>query len=111
MNPATPLATIEEVLEEVDLVQIMSVNPGFGGQQFIQSQLRKIQHLKQLLHERKLEIHIAVDGGIDTRTAPQAVEAGASILVAGSSIYNNRATVRENIKALRASVNLASRRQ
>lgn len=104
LNPATPLSSIEEVLEETDLVQLMTVNPGFGGQKFIQGQTEKVKRLKKILHERGLKRNIAVDGGIDVKTAPLAVKAGATILVAGSSVYNDKGTVKENIRALRNSV-------
>lgn len=104
INPATPLVAIEEVLTSCDLVQVMTVNPGFGGQQFIHSQLDKIGRLSRLLKESELVVPIAVDGGIDTNTAPLVVEAGARVLIAGSSVYNNNATVAENIAALRGSI-------
>ena len=104
INPGTPLCVLEEVLYLCDLIQVMTVNPGFGGQPFIHGQLAKIRRLRQMLDERMLDIPIAVDGGIDPTTAPLAVEAGASVLVAGSSIYNTKASVAENIAALRASV-------
>ncbi len=104
INPSTPLSAIEEVLDLVDLIQIMTVNPGFGGQKFIHSQLGKIRRLRHILDEHGLKTPIAVDGGIDTTTAPLAVDAGARVLVAGSSIYNRKASVAQNIGALRASV-------
>lgn len=104
INPGTPLCVLEEVLDLTDLIQVMTVNPGFGGQPFIHSQVDKIRHLREMLDDRGLEIPIAVDGGIDPTTAPLVVEAGASVLVAGSSIYNSKASVAENIAALRASV-------
>ncbi len=103
LNPGTPLATIEEVLDSVDVVQVMTVNPGWGGQQFLHSQLDKIRRLRTELQTRGLNVPIAVDGGIDCRTAPQVVEAGATILVAGSSIYNRQASVQENVARLRKS--------
>jgi ribulose-phosphate 3-epimerase len=102
LNPATSLCTIEEVLDLTDVIQIMTVNPGFGGQPFIHSQLDKIRRLRTILDEHGLDTPIAVDGGIDPATAPLVVEAGATILVAGSSIYNSQASVAENIIALRA---------
>ncbi len=104
LNPATPLASIEEVLEDADLIQLMTVNPGFGGQKFIQGQTEKIKRLDQMLTKRGLKKKIAVDGGIDVTTAPLAVKAGATILVAGSSVYNARGSVMENIQALRDSL-------
>ena len=104
INPATPLGVLEEVLELADIIQVMTVNPGFGGQEFIQSQLSKISHLRQILDERGYRTPIAVDGGIDTTTAPLVVKAGATVLVAGSSIYNEKGTVAQNVAALRASI-------
>jgi len=104
INPATPLNVLEEVLDMTDFIQLMTVNPGFGGQTFIASQLDKIRRLRRMLDERGFEIPIAVDGGIDTTTAPQVVSAGATVLVAGSSVYSKGVTVAENVAALRASV-------
>lgn len=104
INPATPLNVLEEILELADIIQVMTVNPGFGGQEFIQSQLSKISHLRQILDERGYRTPIAVDGGIDTTTAPLVVKAGATVLVAGSSIYNEKGTVAQNVAALRASI-------
>lgn len=104
INPATPLSVLEEVLDLADIIQVMTVNPGFGGQEFIQSQLSKISHLRQISDERGHHTPIAVDGGIDTTTAPLVVRAGATVLVAGSSIYNEKGTVAQNVAALRASI-------
>ncbi|MDH4209276.1 MAG: ribulose-phosphate 3-epimerase [Anaerolineae bacterium] len=104
LNPSTSLCTLEEVLDLTDAIQIMTVNPGFGGQSFLQSQVEKIRRLRNMLEERGLDTPIAVDGGIDPTTAPLVVEAGATILVAGSSVYNRHASVADNIAALRASV-------
>jgi ribulose-phosphate 3-epimerase len=87
LNPATPLSTIEEVLNEVDMVLLMTVNPGFGGQKFIPSMIDKITRLKKMIDERNLKVDIQVDGGINPVTARQVVAAGANILVAGSAIY------------------------
>jgi ribulose-phosphate 3-epimerase len=104
LNPATPMEAVGEVLELVDVIQVMTVNPGYGGQEFIHGQLDKVRRLKKMLNERKLAIPIAVDGGIDPLTAPLAAKAGATVLVAGSSVFNADASVAENIAALRASV-------
>ena len=104
INPATPLSVLEHVYDITDFIQIMTVNPGWGGQKFIESQLDKIRQLRDLLQERKLNIPVAVDGGIGITTAPRVVEAGATVLVAGSSIYNEKASVAENIAALRKSM-------
>jgi ribulose-phosphate 3-epimerase len=104
LNPATPIEAVEEILELVDVIQVMTVNPGSGGQEFIQSELDKVRRLKKMLDEKNLRIPIAVDGGINPQTAPLAAKAGARVLVAGSSIFNSNAPVAENIAALRASV-------
>lgn len=101
--PGTSLSTLEELLGLVDLVQVMTVNPGWGGQSFLHSQLAKIRRLRHMLDERGLDIPIGVDGGIDRTTAPLVVSAGATVLVSGSSIYNDAASVAENVAALRAS--------
>ena len=87
LNPSTPLSTIEEVLGDVDMVLLMSVNPGFGGQKFIPQTLDKITRLKDMINTRNLQVDIQVDGGINASTAKQVVAAGANILVAGSAIY------------------------
>lgn len=104
LNPGTPASAIEDVLELADFVQVMGVNPGFGGQKFIYSQLDKIRTLKSMLKRKRLDVPIALDGGVDTATAPRIVEAGASVLVAGSSVYNEEGSVSENVRALLGSV-------
>ena len=104
VNPATPLTSIDEILGAVDCVQVMTVNPGFAGQQFIGDQLVKIQQLRRKLDQRHLKATIVVDGGIDPRTAPIAVKSGATVLVAGSSIYNRSNSVAQNLAALRKSI-------
>jgi len=104
LNPSTPAGVVEEVLDVTDIIQVMTVNPGFGGQKFIHSQLDKISRLREMLEKHGYESPIAVDGGIDTITAPLVVKAGATVLVAGSSIYNQRASVARNVTALRASI-------
>ena len=91
LNPATPLASIEHILEDVDLVLLMTVNPGFGGQSFISSVLPKIEQLRNMRDERGLDhIHIEVDGGISARTAELVKKAGANALVAGSAIFGEQ---------------------
>jgi ribulose-phosphate 3-epimerase len=104
ISPGTSLSALEELLDLVDLIQIMTVSPGWGGQPFIHSQLDKIRRLRCMLDERGLDICIGVDGGINPATAPLVVSAGATVLVAGSSIYNDEASVAENVAVLRASV-------
>lgn len=93
LNPATPLTTIEYLLDDLDLVLVMSVNPGFGGQKFIPSALKKLSALHELRRRGNHNFIIEVDGGIDATTAPEAVAAGAEYLVAGSAIFgkSNRA--------------------
>lgn len=88
LNPATPAAMVEPVLHMVDLVLVMTVNPGFGGQAFIPETLRKIAEIRSMARERGIgSLELEVDGGIDLSTAPMAVEAGATVLVAGTSIF------------------------
>ncbi len=102
LNPATPASTLEHVLEEVDLVLVMSVNPGFGGQKFIPSQLDKIRTLRAMIDETGRDIDLEVDGGINTETAPLVIEAGADLLVAGSAAFKgNPAQYAANIQAIR----------
>ena len=100
LNPATSLTALDYILGDVDLVLIMSVNPGFGGQAFIPSAVPKIQALKRLIDEKDLTTDIEVDGGINARTAPEVVDAGARILVAGSAIFGQK-DVKETIASLR----------
>jgi len=104
ISPGTSLSAVEELLELVDLVQIMTVDPGWGGQPFLHSQLDKIRRLRRVLDERGLDIPIGVDGGVKLDTVPLVVEAGAAVLVSGSSVYNESASVAENVAALRASI-------
>lgn len=87
LNPATSLTAIEEVLSDLDMVLIMSVNPGFGGQQFIPESVNKIKRLRQMIESCNLKVDIEVDGGINKTTAQAVVEAGANVLVAGSAVY------------------------
>ncbi len=89
LNPETPVSRIKPLLDKVDLVLVMTVNPGFGGQKFIESSLAKIRKVKSLLKEMDSSAEIEVDGGINGETARKAVEAGADILVAGSYIYRS----------------------
>lgn len=91
LNPATPVSVLEHVLDELDLVLIMTVNPGFGGQQFIEATLKKIASVKKMLKERNMtHIDIEVDGGINVETAPQVVNHGANVLVAGNAIFGEK---------------------
>jgi ribulose-phosphate 3-epimerase len=104
LNPGTSLSAVEEVLELADLVQVMTVNTGWGGQTFLHDQLDKIRRLRRLLETRGLDTPIAVDGGIDPETAPLVVDAGATVLVVGSHVYNDAASVAQNVARLRASI-------
>jgi ribulose-phosphate 3-epimerase len=102
LNPATPAKMLDYILEDVDLVLVMSVNPGFGGQKFISSQLRKIEAIASRVAKENLDVLIEVDGGIDAETAPLAVSAGANVLVAGSATFRGGPSkYAENIRALR----------
>jgi ribulose-phosphate 3-epimerase len=101
INPATSLGAIDEILEYVDLVLIMTVNPGFGGQEFIGSMLDKIARLRRSLEERGLATEVEVDGGVSVSTIPALVNVGATVLVAGASVFNDDASVSENVAALR----------
>ena len=102
LNPATPAKALDYVLEEIDLVLVMSVNPGFGGQKFITSQLKKIEAVANRVAKEGLGVQIEVDGGIDPDTAPQAVNAGANVLVAGTAAFRGGPSqYASNIKALR----------
>lgn len=89
INPATPISTLEEILSDIDMVLIMTVNPGFGGQSFIDSTLDKIQRLRTIMQQRNLNIDIQVDGGINEKNISLVVEKGANIIVAGSAIFNS----------------------
>ena len=102
LNPATPAKALDYVLEDIDLVLVMSVNPGFGGQKFITSQLRKIEAIANRIAKENLGVLIEVDGGIDSETAPQAVNAGANALVAGTAVFRGGPDhYAANIRALR----------
>lgn len=89
LNPATPIGTLEEILSIVDMVLVMSVNPGFGGQKFITSSLSKIRRLKDQIKRMDRSVLIEVDGGVNQGTAPQVRDAGADVLVAGSAVFGN----------------------
>jgi ribulose-phosphate 3-epimerase len=102
LNPATPAKMLDYVLEEIDLVLVMSVNPGFGGQKFITSQLKKVEAIANRIAKENLDVQLEVDGGIDAATAPQAVSAGATVLVAGTAAFRGGpGSYASNIRALR----------
>ena len=102
LNPATPAETVAPVLDLVDLVLVMSVNPGFGGQKFIETQLDKIRSLRAMIDASGRDIELEVDGGVDASTAPRVIEAGANVLVAGTATFRGgRSAYADNIKRLR----------
>ena len=104
INPATPAALLEPILPDLDLVLVMTVNPGFGGQKFIHNTLPKIKQVRSLIDRVRPECELEVDGGIDHETAPQVVEAGARVLVAGSAVYGAKEGVAAAMDRLRGSV-------
>ena len=104
LNPSTSIASLEEVIDMLDQVLVMSVNPGFGGQRFIASSTRKVRRLQRLLQERGAQAAIEIDGGIDPTTAPAVVAAGASLLVAGSAVFGAPGGPGEGVRRLRASL-------
>jgi ribulose-phosphate 3-epimerase len=108
LNPATPLVSLEEILEDVDQVLVMSVSPGFGGQSYIPASTAKIARLRHMLDARGLEhVELEVDGGIKPDNAAEIVAAGATVLVAGSAVFNPEASVAANIAMLRDAARLA----
>ncbi len=100
LNPGTPVSVVEHVLHRLDLILVMSVNPGFGGQSFIETQLEKIRQLRRMIGDRPIELE--VDGGVNAETAPAVVSAGADVLVAGSAVFQDD-DYRSTIAALRPS--------
>jgi ribulose-phosphate 3-epimerase len=100
LNPKTPISALMDVINEIDLILIMSVNPGFGGQSFMSEVLPKVKELRQMINEKKLKIDIEIDGGINFETAPLAIKAGANILVSGTTIFAG-GTLKDNILKLR----------
>ena len=107
LNPATPASSVEYLLDMVDLICVMTVNPGFGGQKFIESQIEKVRQLRAMIGNRP--IHIEIDGGVDPSTAPAVAAAGADVLVAGSAVFRggsvrNPAPYGTNIRAIREAV-------
>lgn len=101
LNPETPSTVIENYLKEIDLILIMSVNPGFAGQKFKPEVLGKVKFFRSKIKNENLNIDIEIDGGIDFKTAPLAIEAGANILVSGTTIFKGENNISENIKNLR----------
>jgi ribulose-phosphate 3-epimerase len=101
INPPTPIGTVEEFLPHVDLVLVMSVNPGFGGQPFILETLPRIAHIRKILNDRGLRAELEVDGGINADNAPDVVKAGADVLVAGNSIFKAKEGISQAMRRLR----------
>jgi len=105
LNPATPASIIEPVMDDIDLVLVMSVNPGFGGQAFIESQLRKVEQLRRMIDQTGRDIILEIDGGLNAETSPRAIAAGVTAIVAGSAVFKGGpAAYADNIRALRPSV-------
>jgi len=108
INPATPAAVLEEILQEIDQVLVMTVDPGFGHQHFLHATKPKIRRVREMIQRVKPACDLEVDGGIDPVTAREAVEAGANVLVAGSSVFWDRDGIAAGIRSLRASIHLVS---
>jgi ribulose-phosphate 3-epimerase len=106
LKPATPLSSLEEILPKVDLVLLMSVDPGFGGQPYIPGSTARIARLRAMLDEIGSRAELEVDGGVNLSNAATVVGAGATVLVAGTAIFNDRASVGENIRQLRKSASV-----
>jgi ribulose-phosphate 3-epimerase len=106
LNPGTPLHTLEEVLPMVDLVLVMSVNPGFGGQSYIPASSAKIRRLRSMLETAGSRAELEVDGGVKASNAADIVAAGASILVAGSAVFNEEASIEQNITRIRRAIDV-----
>jgi len=104
LNPDTPAAAITEILPEIDLLLVMTVNPGYGGQPFIESTLEKIAGLRTELDEKSLAAELEVDGGINVEVAPRVVRAGARVLVAGAAVFSSGKTVAQALRELRESL-------
>ena len=104
ISPATPISALEEVIADLDQALVMTVNPGFGGQAFIDAMLSKISRMRALIDERELSVDLQVDGGVSAATAPAVARAGANVLVAGSAVYNDRMSVADAIARIRRSI-------
>jgi ribulose-phosphate 3-epimerase len=104
INPATPASFLEEILPDLDQVLVMTVNPGFGHQHFLRSTLAKIRRVSKMIAQIKPDCELGVDGGIDEETAPLVVDAGANVLVAGTSVFGTNKSVRASMEALRDAV-------
>ena len=107
LNPATPLSSLDEVLPLLDLVLVMTVNPGFGGQTFIGSMMDKITRLRKILDDRQAKAELEVDGGITTSIAPKVAEAGAEVLVAGAAIFGSKQGPGKALREMRKALGLS----
>jgi len=104
LNPGTPVTTLDAILPEIEQVMVMSVNPGASGQRFIEATLPKIEHFRRVIDENGYRAEIEVDGGVTIANAPRCAAMGADVLVAASAIFNDSASIRENIRAMRDAV-------
>ena len=104
INPHTPASALSEIIHMLDIILVMTVNPGFGGQRFIPETMPKLAQVRAMINDSGREIDLAVDGGIDPDTAPTVVQAGANVLVAGSAIFNEHRSIPQNVTMLRQSV-------
>jgi ribulose-phosphate 3-epimerase len=104
LNPHTPASALSEVIHMLDVIIVMSVNPGFGGQKFISEVLPKTRQLRQMIKDSGRAIDLEIDGGVNTETAPACVAAGVNVLIAGSSVYNPKFSVKAGIDALKKSI-------
>ena len=102
LNPHTPISTLQDIIQDIDLVCLMSVNPGFGGQKFIPQTLEKIMQLRKMIDEKGLNVHIEIDGGVTMENAPSIIAAGADVLVAGNTVFkaNDPAGMIAQLKSL-----------
>jgi ribulose-phosphate 3-epimerase len=107
LNPATPLSSLDEVLPLLDLVLVMTVNPGFGGQAFISSMMDKITRLRKILDDRQLRAELEVDGGITANIAPKVAEAGAEVLVAGAAIFGSKQGAAKALQDMKKALSLS----
>ncbi len=108
LNPATPLSSLDEVLPLLDLILVMTVNPGFGGQAFISSMMDKIARLRKILDGRQAKVELEVDGGITAGIAPKVAEAGAEVLVAGAAIFGSKQSAGKALQEMRRALGLVS---
>ena len=104
LNPGTPVSVVEPVLYDLDQVMVMAVNPGWGGQKFIETSLEKVAWLRHEVDKRQLDVRIEVDGGVNLETGPRCALAGADVLVAGSFVYNDKASPQDTVRALKTAL-------